>query len=452
MDTDPSYVEVEKQEGADHETYERVKKQINAIAKEVSEGSDTLAGKWLRQLVEEQTSVAGGEEFAVKSLCNIAQICADMFRNDFEIICLEMALELKPFDEWALIQHGDHLKRGGNYEEALKVLDQARRYGESVVAISSIADVYSEQGDYEKAISVYKTIPAWSETPAVLTGIADNLRKMGRMDESISTYEQLNQRARQGLPGYEFSESRAQAGLAEVAKRQGRFEDALRIYEGILQHESPDIQDKPFYRLGLCNVLTLMGYFKRAYSVVDNVIVDYPFAREARFMRAAILGLIGRETRGLEDVPEGKGTGSGREWLGSYYRGLLLFRLKRYEDAKRILVRELPNTVAAGETRAKLRLGATLCHLREGSILEADAILSDIPDLYNCHLQYLSLVLRLHSAAQKEDRDIIARLRKQIDDLDIVDSTLGEAVMAIDRGDLSLAISYATDALIKLAA
>ena len=443
---------VKQRGGGDPEALESVKKQIFAIAKKVSEGSDIKAEKFLRQLIKKQTSVSGGEDYAVKSLCNIAQLCADMFRTDFEILCLNKAMELKPSDAWTLIQRGDHLKRVGKYEEALQVLKQAQHSGESDVAISCMADVYSEQGEHEEAIRMYETIPDWNNKSTVLTAIADNFRRMGSMDESKAAYTRLIDRARRGLPGYDTCESRALAGLAEIAKRQGKFDEALKTYRAILQQEQEDDRDKLFYRLGLCNVLKLMEKYDEAYTIVGDVICEYPFAAEASFIRGSILGLMGDEKHGLDDLPEGKGSRSGRDWLRRYYRGLLLFKLKRYDDAKKDLVDELPNAIATGEGKAILRLGGALWFLRERKILEADRILSDIPDLYDCHLQYLSLVLRLHSATQKKDQDTIANLRKLIADLAIADPRLDDAVTAIDKGDFSLAITYITDALLKLAA
>ena len=174
-----------------HEAYNKVKKQIAAIAEAVSKGRDAKAEKFLRELIQGQTSLSGGKDYAVKSLCNIAQRCADMFRIDFEAICLDHALRLEPLDAWALIQHGDHLKRTGNYEEALRSFEKAGRLGEIDVARSAVADVYSQQSNYEKAIQIYKTIPDWSHRPDVLTAIADNLRKMGQMEEARKLYNKL---------------------------------------------------------------------------------------------------------------------------------------------------------------------------------------------------------------------------------------------------------------------
>ena len=111
----------------------------------------------------------------------------------------------------------------------MKVFRQAEQLGERDVAISCIADVYSQQGEYTKAISIYESIPNWSDNSAALTAIADNLRKMGRMEDARDAYNKLITSAQQGLIEFANSEDRAQAGIAEIAKRQGRLEDALRV-------------------------------------------------------------------------------------------------------------------------------------------------------------------------------------------------------------------------------
>jgi len=442
----------EDREVSDYEVFKRVEKQIAAIAQAVSEGRDANADKFLRELVHEQMLSSGGESYVVKSLCNIAQRCADMFRMDFESICLEKAHQLAPLDVWALIQYGNHLKRIGDYNRALSLFEKAEQLGESMVAKSSIADVYSQQGDYAKAIHTYEAIPNWRERPEVCTAIADNLRRMGRMHESERAYTELIDLANQGLPEFIVSEPRAQIGIAEIAKIQGRLGDALQIYAAILSRDDIVERDRLVYRLSLCNVLKLMERFDEAYSIVDAVIREYPFAMTARFIRGSILGLIGRESEGLGDLPESSGSRSWREWLRRYYRGLLLFKLKRYEDAKKNLVEELPRVIACGEEKAILRMAAALCFLREDETLEADGILSDIPDLYDCHAQYLSLVLKLHLATRRNDLAMMNSLRERIGRLQVVDARLNKAVVALSERNFSLALSYETDALLKLAA
>ena len=438
--------------GSDYEIYESVKKQITAIAEAVSQGNDNKAEKFLRELIQQQISSSGGESHAVKSLCNIAQRCADMFRTDFEVICLDEALQLNSSDPWTLIQYGDYLKRVGNYVGALNSFEKAEQLGESVVAKSSAADVYSQQGDYARAIRTYKDIPNWHDRPAIRTAIADNLRRMGSMDESEATYMELVDLAKQGLPEFVKNEARSKIGIAKVAKIRGKLDDALQIYRVILNRKDIENRDRLFYKLELCNVLKLMERYDEAYSIVDEVVQEYPFAMQARFIRGSILGLLDRALEGLGDLPESSSSRSWREWMRSYFRGLLLFKLKRYGDAKKNLVEELSKAIASGEEKSILRMAAALCFLGEDKIPEVDMILSDIPTLHDCHAHYLYLVLKLHSATRKKDLAMMKSLKEQISGLQVENVGLEKAVMALGKWNFTLALTYETDALLKLAA
>ncbi len=436
-----------------HENYKKIEKQIAVIAHAVSEGRDTNAKKFLRQLIKEQTSLHGGESYAVKTLCNIAQRCADMFRTDFEIICLDEARRLDPYDGWTLIQYGDHLKRVEDYDRAIESFKKAEKLGESDVAKSSIADVYTHAGNFARAILVYEAIPNYQDKPEVLMGIADNLRKMGDFEKSEAAYIELIQIVQERLTESNDNEIRAQVGIAEIAKQRGKLKEALQKYCEILKRKELDDRNRLFYKLGMCNVLKLMDRFSDAFPIVDEVIQEYPFFMQARFIRGSILGLIGRELEGLKDLPESSMCRSWHEWLRCYYRGILLFKLKRYEEAKKNLVDELANAVASGEDKSILRMAAALWFLREdGEVSDADKILSKIPDLNNCHVQYLSLVLKLHSAARREDAVMMHFLKKQISELQVVNATLEKAIVAIDKRNFVLALNYESDAFLKLAA
>ena len=138
--------------------------------------------------------------------------------------------------------------------------------------------------------------------------------------------------------------------------------------------------------------------------------------------------------------------------MRSYFRGLLLFKLKRYGDAKKNLVEELSKAIASGEEKAILRMAAALCFLGEDKIPEVDMILSDIPTLHDCHAHYLYLVLKLHSATRKKDLAMMKSLKEQISGLQVENAGLEKAIMALGKWNFTLALTYEADAFLKLAA
>lgn len=436
--------------GGNYGAYQRAQKQISSIIEAVSGGRDKQAKRFLKELVRNQSFRVEDVSHAVKSLCNIAQRCADMFRTDFEALCLEKARELAPDDAWSLIQYGDHQKREGNYKVALQSFVQAKKLGDIDIAESAIADVFSQVGRYKRAIGIYQRIPCYQDKPEVLTAIADNYRRMGDVDRALCTYDELLENA-----AFELScdrEARILSGKAEIAKIQGNLPESEKLYREILKRADVSDRDRIFYRLGLCNILKLREKFSEAFSVVDEVVQEYPFAMRARCTRGSILALFGREKEGLIDLQNVTNSRPMREWRGYYYQGLLLLKLARYTSARRILVDQLYNAVASDEDKVMLRMGAALCFLEKHDIIQAREVLAEIPDLYDCHAQYLSLVLKLHLAAQEKDRELITSLRSKIANIHIIDKGLERAISAINDEDFPLALKFETDVLIKLAA
>lgn len=442
----PPYEETSEDADADHPAtphvaYLRALSQVDAIVKAVAEGRDARAKSILKELEEKQTEDASGIKYAVKSLCNVAQKCADLFRTDFERTALEKAIELDPSDLWTQIQFGDHLKRVGDYDNAVRVLNQAATY--DPLRASALADVYAQRGEFERAIGMYKSIPNWESSPEVRNAIADNLRRLGSFDAAREAYDKLEA---EGL-----GSSRSQVGKAEIAKRLGNLALAETIYRNTASQET-DQRSLQIYKLALVGILKQQHKLDEAYRIVEALIDESPFLMPARLLRAAILGLMDQEDTGLESLPDSGKPRAYREWLQQYYRGLLLLKLGHFEDAKTHLVENLNSALLTGEERDIQRLAAAVAFLAKDEISEANLVLEQVVAVPDRYVEYLWKVLQLHLAVAEYDQERKDELLITLKSSVVEDEYLWQAVRELERGNMKQAIRFELKALLALAA
>jgi len=419
--------------------------QVDAIVKAVAEGKDEWAKQIMDELVAKQAATSSGVKFAIKSLCNIAQQCAEMFRTDFERTTLEKAIDLDRSDAWTLIQFGDHLKRGGEYEHAEQVFNQVIQEpgADSLVAASALADVYAQRGHFETAIEMYKSIPDWKAIAIVRTAIADNLRRLGLFDAARKAYEELEL---EGLGSY-----RSKIGKAEIAKRLGELPLAEAIYRNVVSAER-DQQDAWVYKLALAGILKQQRKLAEAFQIVESLIEEFPFLMEAKLLRAAIWGLMDRESIGLDSLPDSGKPRAYREWLQQYYRGLLLLKLGRFEDAKTRLVENLNSALLTGEERDIQRLAAAVTFLARNETSEASLVLEKVVAVSDRYVEYLWKVLQLHMAVAEHDQKRKDELLVTLKSGGVEDVYLSQAVKELERGNMEQAIRFEIKALLALAA
>ena len=354
--------------------FERAMKQVEAITAAIAEGNDAKARHFMDELVAAQMKYSGGEEHAVKSICNIAQQCAEMFRTDFEYECLQTAIKVKPGDVWTLVQMADHFKRVGRFDDAIETLRQAEAFGEQRVAKSSLADVYVQMGRFTEAINIYETIPGAEQDGVVRGAKADALRRWGHLDDARREYNRI---VFDGLATH-----RVFAGQAEIAKRQGHLREARDIYRNLLGSHELEGPSVVIYRMSLANVLLRMGDLTDAYTQIDEVVQKRPFARHARAFRAAVAGLLGNPDEAIRDLPQLGQTQAFNEWVSEYVRGLLLLMLHRYADAREALLQKVEEKFLDKDATGMLRLGAAVCFLRTRDGVESAAKrLSEVPDM-----------------------------------------------------------------------
>jgi tetratricopeptide (TPR) repeat protein len=409
--------------GSPYAEFNKALRQIQGIVTAISEGRDHNAKAFIQELINDQTSIPGGEEHAVKSLCNIASHCVEMFRTDFEFECLDTATRLMPHDGWTLIQLADHMKRVGRFDDAIRLLSEAKKFGEEKVSTSSLADVYVHMGRFEEALEIYNTVPDGEFDPAVRGAKADAIRRWGKLDEAKREYENLI------ICG--LGTDRVFAGQAEIAKLEGRLDDSIFLYRGLIK--SPQISPTTLivYKLALTNVLMRSNQFKEAYCLADEVVQQRPFSRQARVFRAAIAGLLGKPQQAIEELRPMGTSHAFNEWINEYVRGLLMLMLNRNRDAKIALLSAAESRLTSDHDKNIVRLGAAVCFLRDREgVSEAHRILNQLPTSNDLFIESLKSIFNFHIAISRNDRIAQENLRKQLNE--VHEPRLKDLIIAIE--------------------
>jgi tetratricopeptide (TPR) repeat protein len=420
--------------------YSRALKQINSIGKAVAVGDDIKARRFLRDLIESQS----GEDvqYAVKSLCNIANRCRAMFRSDFERQCLTEALKLQPHDSWTLIQWGDHLKRTGQFDDAIASYHEAASHGDPVVATTAIADVWRQRGDYRKALELYHSVLGWENSQLIRMATADIFRFQGRFEDAIHEYNDILER----WP----MQARAKAGLAEISKRRGDLKEALRLYDEILVMPMDDDLAWLIYRSARCHVLKLDGQLNEAFEAADQLVQDAPFYMEARLQRASIMALLGKAQDVLMDIPALTPHAFG-EWRQSYLRGLLLFKLSRFKEARTLLLEQLNSWMTRGESLCQLAAAYAYLQMDDTNVGKAKGHLVLVNNLDDVHAEHLRLVLELHVATLQRDTARVSEIRAKLATPAQMDPAIKNAVTALGQKNYKKVLAIELQMLLNAA-
>lgn len=441
-----------KDKVTNHESYLRANKQISEILRLVSEGRDRKAKRYIKELSKSQKSHDGTFEHGSKSLCNLAQRCAEMYRTDLEAFCLEIALSHNSNDSWTLIQYGNHLKRVGDYDNAIKILNEAYEISSDVIAKSSEADVYSQQAKYDAAIALYRKIESQDNDLVVKTAIADNYRKKNDLSTAQNLYKEiLDTLSTTSATAPEIEAyARAKTGIAEVNKRRGDYSTAIETYKEVL--ELPDLQytSSIAYKLALCNLHKLNNQLDESYELIDEIVRKNPFFEEARTLRGSILGLLGREKEALLDLPDIKPK-AWKEWVRPYYRGILLLKLNRFSEAKNALLTSLQDPTISGQEKATVRMASALFALKNNKLDDVDQLLNFDSSIQDYHNSHLLMVLRFHLATKRKNYRAANKLRKALRTKPIQDESLKSAIKAIRKKHFHEAISFEAEAFLKAA-
>jgi tetratricopeptide (TPR) repeat protein len=426
-----------------HIQFERALKQVEAVVAAVAQGHDARARRFLRDLVAAQTSCPENEEHSVKSLCNIAKQCADLFRTDFEFECLQTAVGILPNDPWMLVQVADYYKRTGQFERAVSKLHEADMLGDKTVVQSSLADVYVQMGNFAKASEIYDAIPDGKNMTTIRSAKADLFRRWGRFDDARREYDCL---ISDGLATH-----RVFAGQAEIAKREGNLELARSLYDRLLKEGEMDDSSRVIYRMALARVLIRLDELSAAFKTLDDVVQKRPFLREARALRAAVAGLHGMAAEAIKDLPQLGQAHAFNEWVNDYVRGLLLLLLDRHGAARVSLLRNVEDRLLDEDAKGLLELGAVVYFLRSrGGMKDAAIRLKRIPDIQDAFARNVRMAFEYHVAVELQQEADIERILGMLRAVD--DHEIKTLVLAIGQRDWKRVFQLEARALLRLAA
>lgn len=425
-----------------HENYKRVMKQIETIEYQISQGYDKKARRFLKDLIEDQTKNNNSNEYVVKSLCNIAQRCAEMFRTDFEYECLQTAKEISQSDDWTMIQLANHYKRVGQFDNAIETIRSINNNDDKILNCS-LADVFVHMGKYEEALKIYYSISGGEYDSSVRIGIADTIRKKGDLEKAYKEYEDI---IKDGL-----EHTRSIAGMAEIAKRKGNLKLAKKYYEDILQQKDIDEQSNVIYKSALAQILVREGDFNLAYKILDEIVQKRPFAQQFIVLRAAVSGLLGKPDDAIKGLKKTRQIKAFDEWVNEYVLGLLLLMLKRYDDARDILLKNLEISFLEKDVQVIVRLGAVVSFLyNNGEIDKAADILNKMPNTDDLYVVAIQNSLKYHIAVALDQKSEIGNIKNAL--LLFDEECFENIVKDIDRKQFNQAWLKEVGLVLRLAA
>lgn len=390
--------------GSASERRDRALTQVDAIIEQVSRGNDLRAQKFLNELIRDQEDQT---EHLVKSLCNIAQRCKEIFRHDFERECLLRARGLAPNDPWTLIQWGSYLKDIRAFSDARDAFLLAKVSSDDLTPDRCLADLLAAEDRFEESLAAYKSIPNWDQVEHIGTAVADLLRRMGRLDEALMQYDHV-------LRHWPLSH-RAQAGIAEVHQIRGNQPRALELYSK-LAVENQGSPDEIYYLLKQGSIQRRLGKIADALRTAESATRRWPFSPLARYLRNSILIMSNRFGDLDRDLPEASKIPGFAEWQRSFNRGLMLLCTNQLSAARDELIKGVASVGAITSENGILAMAAAHALLQERRFVEARSMIQKTADLdlKDEQLVHLRLILQLHVAAMLNDEAESQRLRDEI--------------------------------------
>jgi pentatricopeptide repeat protein len=200
----------------------------DAYIQKARESGDPMYFELAEQALKKSLSLNPGQSGARRHLAHVMAA-----RHDFAAAAAEaeMAITVDPSDADAHGVLGDAYLEMGRFEEAEKAYKRMISLGENLAAYSRLSGLKSLRGDHEGAVSdLKKAIELGQEQNQPRESIAwaqwqlaSDYFAQGNLAEAENRF----QKALQTYPDY----YRALAGVAQVRAAEGRYDDAIGLYQ-----------------------------------------------------------------------------------------------------------------------------------------------------------------------------------------------------------------------------
>jgi tetratricopeptide (TPR) repeat protein len=278
-----------------HEVIARVSTWVDEIAESLKSGKEHRARREATKLTTWQMQYADGEEFACKSLCNIASTAASVGHYQLQLDLTRQAVEL----------NGDNDPQAGN----------------------QLAEAWKNLGELEEALAAYDAVIELHPGDAVAqNGRAEVLKALNRLDEALAAYDAVILQH----PGNAV----AQTGRAEVLKALNRLDEALDAYDAVILQHPGDV----FAQTGRAEVLKALGDLEGSRHAYEQARKDHPEDQVIPNGLAGVLVELEEWDEALRLVSDGpRQTRS--DWVREHIHGMILLRRKQFDRAVEIFQR-----------------------------------------------------------------------------------------------------------------
>ena len=229
------------------------------------------------------------------------------------------------------------------------------------------------------------------------TGHAEVLKAQGRWNESLNVFNEVIAQHPDSVV--------AKTGRAEVLKAQGRLADALAAFDAVIAQHPEDVVPKN----GRAEVLKAQGRLVESLDAYNEIRTKHPDDYVARNGRSCVLAALGRYEEALKSLPIEDPIGL-QGWIGFHIRGMILMRMKRFDDAVNIFKRGIDeNPFPSNRAYFKTALAAALIQQEK---YEAAALL--LSNIEAPSLEPQIKVLHLHASGEQGHDD---EARADLEDL-----------------------------------